>query len=808
MVLVFGGVLAALPISTLTAQTVRGVVTQPDGVTPAAGVIVLIESATSSTAATADASASPARPSAKALTDERGAFTIRLASEGMYRGRALRVGYQPTVIQPFAVNGDGTTTALRIVLTAIPVSLPAVSVRGSDVCRGRGGDGELVARVWEEARKALLASGMTDDAAPLVAEWIEYERTLDATARFVRQQRVRSTKTVTTHAFRSAPANQLAEQGYVVDAEDGTVFHAPDADVLLSDSFAAMHCFRVEPPGAEHAGQIGVGFRPVTERRRISDIEGTFWIDRASSELRSLEYRYTNLPAVTEKVAPGGRVEFLRLATGSWLINRWFIRMPQLVVTAPATIRRRGVSVTASPTTVTAVRLVGGDVSRVQRGDSALFRGSGASLEVRTTSADSVISTHNARVTLDGTDYEALTDRAGVARISPVLPGPYRLRVQTPLMDSLGIPAEPVDVNIAVSNTTVQSVALAPAMMLQRTLCSDSDLDDTSVHLRGVVVDSLGLPVSDAAVRLGWQQQISIVRDRLMWADQSVSTTSDSLGAWQVCNVPRDVGLTVRVTSGSGEGRSTLRAVPGARFAATRIVVRPVALRAVGADPRDALVVISVADSAARPIRDAQIILTVPGEAPVRMRTDSAGRIPVTRVAPGNVTVEARKVGFASGYMQVEVDQGENTIPIVLQRSITPTLATVRVMGDRTVKPKHMDFERRRERGDATASIGQDEIVRRNPASTWQLLTRVPSLQVLDSAGYIYAKSSRMSTILCWLRLSIDGIIIPGRPNLAMMPPPSEIFGIEVFAGSARQPLEFGGEGEERYCGLISVWTK
>jgi hypothetical protein len=41
-----------------------------------------------------------------------------------------------------------------------------------------------------------------------------------------------------------------------------------------------------------------------------------------------------------------------------------------------------------------------------------------------------------------------------------------------------------------------------------------------------------------------------------------------------------------------------------------------------------------------------------------------------------------------------------------------------------------------------------------------------------------------------------------------MMPPPSEIFGIEVFAGSARQPLEFGGEGEERYCGLISVWTK
>lgn len=220
MLLVVGGVLAAPPTTTLAAQTVRGVVTQPDGVTPAAGVIVLLESASGGAAVTSDASASPARPSAKALTDERGAFTIRLASEGTYRGRVLRVGYQPTLIPPFSVSGTSFATTVRIVLTALPVSLPAVSVRGSDVCRGRGGDGELVARVWEEARKALLASGMTDDAAPLVAEWIEYERTLDATARFVRHQRVRSTKTVTTHAFRSVPASQLAEQGYVVDTED------------------------------------------------------------------------------------------------------------------------------------------------------------------------------------------------------------------------------------------------------------------------------------------------------------------------------------------------------------------------------------------------------------------------------------------------------------------------------------------------------------------------------------------------------------------------------------------------------------
>ena len=57
-------------------------------------------------------------------------------------------------------------------------------------------------------------------------------------------------------------------------------------------------------------------------------------------------------------------------------------------------------------------------------------------------------------------------------------------------------------------------------------------------------------------------------------------------------------------------------------------------------------------------------------------------------------------------------------------------------------------------------------------------------------------------------RVAIDGLIQPERPNLALLPPPSEVLGIEVFAGSARLPLEFGGEGEQRFCGLIAIWTK
>ena len=131
------------------------------------------------------------------------------------------------------------------------------------------------------------------------------------------------------------------------------------------------------------------------------------------------------------------------------------------------------------------------------------------------------------------------------------------------------------------------------------------------------------------------------------------------------------------------------------------------------------------------------------------------------------------------------------------------------MIGDRVVVARHADFERRKAAGEATAVISQEEIEKRNPAHSWQLLTRVPSLLVLDSLGAVYARTTRMSVYPCWPRVAIDGKILQTRPNLAVeLPPPNEIYGIEVYAGSARLPVEVPGEGDQRFCGLIMVWTR
>src|SRR5262249_6065105 len=263
--------------------------------------------------------------------------------------------------------------------------------------------------------------------APLVAEWIEYDRAMDSTARVVKQQRIRTSRHPTTHAFTSLPAAELDSIGYVVSDTSSTTYYAPDADVLLSDVFAAAHCFNlVEPPRSAGASNlIGVAFQPRRDRRGARDIDGTLWIDRTSAELRTLEFRYTGLPDYVAPVNPGGIVEFLRLADGGWLVSRWNVRMPIVGPRGGATpqtrIGRVMIGTSRRDAILHGMQMTGGEVMRVTRHDSLVYTATGPSVVVQLVSRDPAVRTSASWMTLDGTDYSASGKADGVLRVSPVL---------------------------------------------------------------------------------------------------------------------------------------------------------------------------------------------------------------------------------------------------------------------------------------------------------------------------------------------------------------------------------------------------
>ncbi len=195
------------------------------------------------------------------------------------------------------------------------------------------------------------------------------------------------------------------------------------------------------------------------------------------------------------------------------------------------------------------------------------------------------------------------------------------------------------------------------------------------------------------------------------------------------------------------------------------------------------------------------IVEVIVGKRTRTVTTGPTGRALVPDVPPGRLVVRAKHIGYTPGQFSIAVEPGRNTVPIVLSRNAAPTLDTVRVVGNqrRVGLGRHDEFETRRLNKQATASITRVDIVKRNPVDTWQMLTNVPSMRIIDSAG-ITAESTRslnprsdFSLEPCYYLVMVDGLIMNPAGNnrafdLRQLPKPDEIHGIEIFAGPASIP--------------------
>lgn len=355
------GALATLVLTVAAgagAQTVRGIVMLPDS-SRAAGVIVIASDAKGATAA-------------RALTGEGGGYELRLPAAGRYDVRVLRIGFRPTIVPAFDIGAGGSKN-LPIVLRGEAIVLAAVKVQGKSVCRVQQDSGQVVAHLWEEARKAISATQLTPAGAKQTVKWVIYDRNTDVGGQLVLSQSTNSFSAAAVKAFVGLPPDSLAKVGYMTDDASGTVYRAPDAEALLSDPFAALHCFREEPPPKDKGDWVGIGFRPAKDREGIVDIQGTLWLDRTSSELRQLEFRYTNLPDDYAHMKAGGSVEFLRLSTGSWLVGRWQLRMPRGTRKLVPHFNSVGAARDEYKTVIDGLQFTGGEVTAVTRGMEVLF---------------------------------------------------------------------------------------------------------------------------------------------------------------------------------------------------------------------------------------------------------------------------------------------------------------------------------------------------------------------------------------------------------------------------------------------------
>lgn len=531
--------LLALPAA-VRAQTVVGeVVDAGAGGTLANAVVVLVDS-------------TQARRGG-VLTDSAGRFVLGVPASGTWTVRAERVGSLSASSEPLTLAA-GDTARVRLVLGAA-ARLSAVRVTARERCRVRPAEGEAAARLWDEARKALVGTTLGD--ASRGVRLGRFTREIEADRRTVRRE-VWSLAPTGVQAFRSMDVADLGTRGFVEPAMsaaggDSVVYYAPDAEVLLSDAFLESHCLRAVPPTPGRAGQLGVAIEPVPRRgEKRADVRGTLWVDTASFELREFEFEYVDLPPNVPPGRASGMVGFARRPDGSWYVDRWMITMPVEEVT---TVTRPGATslhnlhardvveqhVTSRATEIGGRTIVPG---AVRRGRPTVLAGR----LIDSTAGGTPVA--DGRVLVLGTPYQAQLSDSGEFYLEVQRAGDYMVRVEAPRAASLGLgwtqllalsPGRELRIEAAIPSTAT----------LRQLHCTGAAATDSAPALilgvvrawharrRGETPALRAMP--DVAVEVEWREPAWPAD----WKERRTVRT-DARGIYRLCDLPPDADVVLR----------------------------------------------------------------------------------------------------------------------------------------------------------------------------------------------------------------------------------------------------------------------
>ena len=521
LVLAAAGTVVAAP-SAATAQTVLVRVSGGEPAMPLQGALVYLVDVRGPTVQ-------------NRLSDQMGRALFVGVPPGRYRVRAEMIGMATAETSAFEA-AEGLSVPLDLVLESSAIVLEGIDVAADERCRVRPEEGLLVARVWDEARKALMAAAFTDEQELYRYETMRYERDLEFETRtVVRDERSRRGGYMRT-PFESRPAEDLAENGFVQETGDGTFYFAPDAHVLLSDVFLDTHCFRLVAGEGEAAGLVGLAFEPTGGRARVSDIRGSLWMDPETSELKWLEFVYENIDPEIRSSEIGGYVEFQRMPAGTWIVPEWWIRMPRLALRRDFQGTRRAV--------LAGFREVGGLVVDVRSGGRTIAGKETGGVEGLLLDSLGVNPVPMARVAIVGSSQQMFTGPDGHFTIPNLTEGTYQVRFTHPSLEAFGYTPEPVDQVVFGGEMAQMQYRLPSVGDALFELCRGEERPELSVVVAGAVRDQrTGRAIPDAVVRVAWQTvrmaDVYTSDARITGLDDhGLEQTTDAEGRYRFCAIP------------------------------------------------------------------------------------------------------------------------------------------------------------------------------------------------------------------------------------------------------------------------------
>jgi hypothetical protein len=199
--------------------------------------------------------------------------------------------------------------------------------------------------------------------------------------------------------------------------------------------------------------------------------------------------------------------------------------------------------------------------------------------------------------------------------------------------------------------------------------------------------------------------------------------------------------------------------------------------------------------------------------------TNEQGKLVYAAPSSGKVAFIFRRLGYELGSLMVDVVAGDTARVTFAMTPIAQRLGNVTVVDSVTsASPTLAGFERRALNHAGSASyITRADIVAKRPAQTIDLLRRITSIKIIDSAGVLIPVSRRFDKPVitgpdldmapCPLRVVVDGHLREWGFAVNSLTP-EEIHGIEVYPGPGTIPAEYASISRDASCGLVAIWTR
>ena len=422
-----------------------------------------------------------------------------------------------------------------------------------------------------------------------------------------------------------------------------------------------------------------------------------------------------------------------------------------------------------------------------------------------------------ARIVVDTTGLFGIADAGGRFQIDGVPPGEHFLRVEHPVLDSMGVSLRTPSQHFAAGAGTLHALASPTARTLIERFCAPAWRARGPAALMGRVREAdTRAPAAGAKVSLVWYevdpndptQTFPRVREARVGAD----------GTYRICGLPAQLDGKVQVirdalTSGDisvsfGQDLLVLRslsiATPGAVIAVADPGADSVSPGVTATSEDVALLGTAqltgrVVNRAGQPLSGARVMLEGTARA---ASTRADGSFMLDSLPPGTQSVAVRLLGYAPTEAAVELASSAARTVTLTMDEFVPTLEAVRVTAQRERALDAVGFLRRQRNG--TGYYLEGDAINKESQYFSDVLRNVPGIRIQWVGGRQMITSSRgpSACVTIW----IDGTqwlqLQPGDIDDFLKP--NEVSAIEVY-GPSTTPMEFQSRGAS--CTTIVAWT-